>query len=278
MGLSTFIIYGTINAMTNGGFYTNIVVANINEFDFSRTMVMLRQLFIIWPVFLIVSGILIVHTIKNRVGTRSLEPNQERPNPFLLYGVGAYTLGGFITALTVGKVGSDINYFLELMAICSIWISIGLKQIEGHKKPAKWILSGVISAQMIWVFISWFPITKPVITTQQANLPIYDALYQRIYNASSEGIVLSDDYLDMVVLSGQSIYYQPFEYGQLYQAGLWDPSKLAEQIKQQDFPLVVIGGDTLDKECCWPPPLADALRENYQMEVQPDALILTPLE
>jgi hypothetical protein len=90
--------------------------------------------------------------------------------------------------------------------------------------------------------------------------------------------LLSDDYLDMVVLSGQDIYYQPFEYGQLYQAGLWDPSNFSERIQQKDFPLVVIGGDTINKDCCWVPPLTDSLRISYQMEIKSDVIILTPKE
>jgi hypothetical protein len=254
------------------------VVANINIYDFSRTLMMLKQLFVIWPIILVGSAVVIILIIQEGLIRKQSYPDHEKFDPFMLFGLCPYSLGALITAITVGKVGSDINYFLELMAVCSIWFSIGLKMIIDQNKPTRWLISGLIMIQLIWVLIGSIPITQTVITSRMENLPIYDSLFQQIKASTREGIVLSDDYLDMVVLSGQEIYYQPFEYGQLYQAGLWDPSDFSERINQQDFPLVVIGGDTINKACCWVPPLAEALTENYQMEILPEVIILTPNE
>jgi hypothetical protein len=73
------------------------------------------------------------------------------------------------------------------------------------------------------------------------------------------------------------VIYQPFEYGQLHQAGLWNPEPLAEQIQAGEFSLIVIGGNTLDKPCCWPPELIRAIQESYLIEYQPEVILCTPL-
>jgi hypothetical protein len=80
-----------------------------------------------------------------------------------------------------------------------------------------------------------------------------------------------------VVQAGQPIYYQPFEYGQLYLAGIWDPEPLAQEIKSGLFPLIIIGGNTLEKPCCWPPELIQAIREAYQIEYRSGLVFCTPL-
>jgi hypothetical protein len=193
-----------------------------------------------------------------------------------VYGLSTFTAGALLTALTVGKVGSDVNYFLEIIAACSIWMAIGLSQLMNSLNKRNVMILGLLLVQLVWIIIGAIPITGAVIQSRWNMLPSYNSLYKEINTATQEGIVLSDDFLDMVVLSSQPIYYQPFEYGQLYNAGLWDPTALVEQIEQKEFPLVVIGGETVYKECCWPDPVAAALESNYKINKQSGILILTP--
>jgi len=194
---------------------------------------------------------------------------------FVVYGLGGYSFGAVITALTVGKVGSDINYFLELMAICSIWSAIGINHFINQKIAIQRIFFAFLSLQLIWASIAGVVLSHSVIGPRWDDLPLYNAMYTQVKNATQKGIVLSDDYLDMVVLSGQSVYYQPFEYGQLYQAGLWDPKRFVSDINQHLFPLILIGGETIDKPCCWPPPIGNAIQQNYTFARNKFGLVLT---
>ncbi len=276
MASLTLIVFGTINAITQGGFYINIIVANINRYDLSRTVLMLRQLFILWPVILITSAIVIIIVIRNRKKAKGIFPFVTKPDAFLIHGLSFFSLGALTTSLTVGKVGSDVNYFLELMAACAIWMSVAFMLSMKTGNPKRWIIFCIFFIQLIWVFVGSTTMAIGVIGSRWEKLAYYDGLYRRINAATRQGIVLSDDYLDMVVLSGQSIYYQPFEYGQLYRAGLWDPQNLSTQIQQREFPLIVIGGDTVDKECCWPAPVVNALVENYNIESDSNVILLTP--
>jgi hypothetical protein len=276
LGISTLLIFGTINAITQGGFYTNIIIANINQYDISRTIAMVKQLFVLWPIILIASTIILIMSIQDWRKIRNNPGDEVKPQVFLVFGLGFYSIAALIIALTVGKVGSDVNYFLELMAVCAIWMAIVFSKIMVQEKTKQWLYLGLFFIQLTWILIGSVPLIDGFVGSRWERLSFYEDLYQSINQSAQKGIVLSDDYLDMVVLSGQSIYYQPFEYGQLYQADLWNPTALADEIKSQEFPLIVIGGDTLNKECCWPPPIANAIESSYQIETGPDVLLLTP--
>jgi hypothetical protein len=265
-----------INAITQGGFYTNIIIANINQYDLSRTILMSEKLFAIWPVILISSaciiGLVIQSHYKNQYILMKDSPNQA----FIFYGLGFYSVGAFISTLTVGKVGSDVNYFLELITVCAIWCILALQFVFSYKKPIRSIFVGLLFLQLIWVIISGYMINQTTIASHWVRIDNYDNLFLQVKSAALKGKVLSDNYIDMVVLSGQSIYYQPFEYTQLYEAGLWDPTGLSNEIEQKNFPLILTGRDTLESGCCWPQPLLNALKSNYQMEIGNEVVILTP--
>jgi hypothetical protein len=155
-------------------------------------------------------------------------------------------------------------------------MSIVAERVIKGTKIQGWIFTGVLLVQLVWVLVGSFFINSNMIANRQDRIGIYNKLYERISSTTQSGTVLSDDYLDMVVKSGRFIYYQPFEYGQLYQAGLWDAQDFTEALAHKNFPLVVIGGDTLEKPCCWPPPIVKALKESYQIESIPGIILLTP--
>ena len=279
IGISGLLIFGMINALTHNGFYTNIVVANINNYEISRTLTMFKQLFILWPIILPASFGLGIFLIKNKFQAKDIFIfGDQKQNLRFVYSLIFFTLGAFISALTVGKVGSDVNYFLELISACAIWSVIGIKFFFNQKRALQFLSLGLATIQLIWVLIAGYTLSNTIISTMGNKLAYYNDLFNQVQKATQAGIVLSDDYLDMVVLSGQSIYYQPFEYGQLYQAHLWNPTTFAEEINQKSFPLILIGGNTLDKPCCWPPPLVDAIQNNYQMVAESQLLLFTPMK
>lgn len=276
LGGASLLLFGVINALTGGGFYTNIVLANINQYDGVRTLSMFRQLFIIWPFILIIAllavcSIILLPLVKSRVSAANTKEHE-----FIIFGLGFYTFGALVSALTIGKVGSDVNYFLELIAVCSIWSVLGLDYLLGQKKILKFLSLGLIALQVLWVFIAGITLSRTTIDARWKDLDTYNTLFSRVQNAVREGTVLSDDYLDMIVLSGQPIYYQPFEYGQLYYANVWDPTQFVSEIEQGVFPLILIGGDTVNKACCWPPPVAAAVENNYLTTVDDSIIFLTP--
>jgi hypothetical protein len=277
-GIAGLLIFGMINAITQGGFYMNIVVANINQYVFKQAINMGKQLFIIWPIVLLTCAILILLSIYRKFRPPLNNRWQNLDNDFILYGLLFYTLGALISAATIGKVGSNVNYFLELIAACSIWTALALKLIIDQKKIVKIVFLGLLFVQSAWVLGYSYLLTQSFSGDLHEKLSKDISLYKQVQAAIKKGVVLSDDYMDMVVLSGQPIYYQPFEYGELYNANLWDPAQIVYQINYREFPLILIGGNTLHKNCCWTPSMVNALETNYQIATENDALVLTPLK
>ena len=150
-GVSGLLISGMINAITNGGFFTNIVMANINRFDIPHALSLGRQLFMIWEIILIITTAVIMLTIYSRFKYLSVDRSQTLQQPFIFYGLIFFTLGAFISALTIGKIGSNVNYFLELIAACAIMCGIALKIIFDQKKIIKSVFLGLLFIQLVWV-------------------------------------------------------------------------------------------------------------------------------
>ena len=180
--------------------------------------------------------------------------------------------------MTVGKIGSNVNYFLELIAVCAIWSGIAVKLIFELKKIYKWVCIGLLFIQLVWVISYSFRVIQLTSENLWGRIEVYENLNSKVQAAVKDGVVLSDDFMDLIVLSDQSIYYQPFEYGELYYAGLWDPADLVTQIEERQFPLIIIGGNSLRKGCCWSPTMIDAMKENYQIEAENNVLVLTPMK
>jgi len=277
-GIVGLLLFGMINAITHGGFFMNIVVANINQYVLPQTLTMGKQLFRIWPIILISCAIIIILTIYSKSRTPLSNQVQTLQEDFIIYGLVFYSLGALIIAGTIGKVGSNVNYFLELIAVCSIWIGLVLKLINVQKNRIKFVFLGLLFVQSVWVLGYSYILSQLTIGDLREKLSRDESLFTQVHLAIKKGVVLSDDYMDMVIMSGQPIYYQPFEYGELYYAGLWDPSQLVNQINDREFPLILIGGNTLHKKCCWTPSMVSALEMNYQIKAENDVLILTPLK
>jgi hypothetical protein len=253
LGLSTFLI---LNTITHGGFYQHIVIANVNRFSCERIMSMGTFFIITAPVLLILACIAI-----RRVTTPQVDP-------FLTWGLLPYTIGSLLTALTVGKIGSDINYFLELIGASTVWAAgIWLK------KPER-MVSVIILIQTAWVVAFSGLLFQVPLVKAWKNIQQIDTLAQQVQAEVYQGPVLADDRLDLVVLASQDIYYQPFEYTQLYNAGGWDITAFTGEITNHKFPLILIGSAYRQER--WPLPIYHAILSHYTCKEQPGLLVCQP--
>lgn len=261
-----------INWQTQDGFYQNIIQANMNAYQLTILSSWLKQFLLIWPVFIV--GILaylgwLVGNHVHRTGAS---------NTFMMQGWLIFTGGSLLSALTVGKVGSGANYFLESIAALSLLLVVVINRLQYSRTYLSLPVLFLICLQLIWLIAGSATLNQATYSKTWGRMEVYSQMAQSVKAASDHGPILTDDYLGLVVNANQAIYYQPFEYGQLYQAGLWNPQPLAEEIRQGHFPLILIGGTTIDKPCCWPPELVAAIKARYQVEQQSDMLICTPRE
>lgn len=208
------------------------------------------------PVFCILSAIAIRKAVPHVI------------DPFLTWGLLPYTIGAFVTALTVGKIGSDINYFLELIGVSAIWAA-GIWK----RKPGR-LASVSLVFNTLWMVAFCMLLFQIPLIKLWKRLPEIDSLARQVQAAVRQGSVLADDRLDLVVLAGQEIYYQPFEYTQLYNAGLWDINPFEKEIASHKFPLILI--HTTYRQERWPSPIFDAIQHDYTCARQMDLLVCRP--
>jgi hypothetical protein len=167
----------------------------------------------------------------------------------------AYLAGAVATALLIGKIGSDVNYLLELSA--ALALAAGL--LVGHYPSRYGVRSALLLARAVQVVImvqaSQFSYARfqADVIDNRAGLVRLDEVV-----VSSDGPVLADEYAGLLPLDGRRIYLQPFEMTQLQRDGRWDQGPLLASIERQEFSAILI----------WKPPYAAGVqRERWTREM-----------
>lgn len=244
MGLGVFLL---LNLITWGGFYFNIVTANVNPFYWHTVRHYVQEIQKHLPVLLAL-GVLFMLAgpalaiLGRRLGKRLV------PETWWL--VVPYLVGATLSAITIGKSGSNVNYLFELCAALSLlagaWVAW----------PRKWPL-----LQMLAVLVLLPQAAGIVRWTRQERFNwIMGKIAERreieqmaALVRQADGPVLADEYMGLIPLAGKRIYYQPFELKQLVLAGLWDESGLLQDLADQKFPLLLI----------YDPPWWESIKERW---------------
>ena len=263
-GLS-FVLFLGLNLVTHGGFYYNIVTANINEFSIQRLVGEIRSL-IETNLILVPVGVASIFLIPRRSGTWPL--------------VAAYLAGAGLASLTIGKIGSNTNYFLELSAALSLSAGALLAWSRAHQKTH--IARVIILLCLIYqtqVFL------RTTLTKQVGSLRYWFGMYGEQVMLSdiiarTDGPILADDGMGMIVLNGRHLVLQPFEVTQLARAGKWDQTPLIESIRRREYPLILIhyykGNDIHEER--WTKEMLDAIEKNYAVtETYADEHLYRPI-
>ena len=273
LGAAVVVGFTFLNGVSGGGFYTNIILANVNRFEISRILHGGLQQLQIFPVMIVLGLVKAAQGIMNRIRRGTVASDG---HAYLVLSLSFYTAAAFIASLAVGKVGSDVNYYLEFIAACSLWAGVTFTDHELSSKSKQMLVRLAIFVQMVFLLVWSILMSQNIQVSTWQQLDLYKVLEERVRKAAQTGPVLSDDQMYMVLLAGQPIYFQPFEYTQLYAAGLWIPSRLAAEIEEQHFPLILISGDTIAKNDLWPPELISAIQRSYEISHEYNLMICTP--
>ncbi len=250
-----------LNLLTNGGFFFNTVTANVNEFSLDILTQKLNNLYLTaWVlIYLGAASLLLIR----------------RWNP--LYTLAApYAVGATLSALTVGKVGSNVNYLLELCAALSL--AAGILIIWSRKHVRIHVLRAALLALLV---IQVGHLMRTTFTDYLGDLTQRRAMMGELHHletmvAAAGGPILADEYMGMSILQGRPLYLQPFEVTQLAQAGVWDQKPLLESIHQQKFSLILIYDRPWYKER-WTPEMLSAIQNDYQLtELVADTRVYRP--
>jgi hypothetical protein len=244
VGLALFL---GLNALTREGFYFNIVTANVNEFDWERVQYWWRNLRETASILLVLGGVALFLTPR-RVKVWSL--------------VMPYLIGSGLSAVTIGKIGSSINYLLELSAALSVVVGTLLAWSREHQwlRTFLFILLTLQVGQLMRTTLD-----GPVEWLKWRLYPVKELEDLEWMVRTADGPVLADEFMGMLPLQDRPLYIQPFEVTQLANAGLWDQTDLLTSIQNQEFPIILVHHFIewpLYKER-WTPEMLSAIRHSY---------------
>ncbi|MGB8984895.1 MAG: hypothetical protein WCC12_23725 [Anaerolineales bacterium] len=243
------ILFLILNSLTDGGFFFNIVTANVNEFR-------IDLLKYHWDRLRETALIVLV------VGAASLFL-LPRWNPLWLL-TAPYLVGAALSAVTIGKIGSNVNYLLELCAALSLAAGAVIAWSRAHlpsysARAAILVLLAVAVGKMIHATLADYTESLQERRAQAAELGQLEVLV-----AKTPGPILADEFMGMLTLQGRPLVIQPFEVTQLARAGKWDQTPLLESIRKQEFAAIILYDRPWSQER-WTPEMLEAINQSYRL-------------
>jgi hypothetical protein len=279
VGLTLFLI---LNLATGGGFFFNIVTANVNPFNVETVMRYARELRGLAPILLLCCAVLIVVIPARTRGRLNRADGWPMAVPYLA--------GALLSAFTIGKIGSNYNYLLELCAALALvagtvlaWSGKVWREDAESPGPA-WVPPLARSVVLILlavqaVMLMRHTLLNPVQDFKYRSAPQPSLRELRELVAETTGPVPADEYMGMLTLNGKLLYIQPFEVTQLANAGLWDQTPFLDAIRAETFPLILIHHYRwypVYKER-WTPEMLDVIQEHYvASEFEADTILFRP--
>jgi hypothetical protein len=246
LGIGLFLLF---NAFTDGGFYYNIITANVNEFGWERLTNSLTDLWNLSYLILLLGALFLL------LGWRT-----QKSWPLLAL----FFVGAALSALTIGKIGSNINYFLELAAAFALLAGLALVWSQNH--PWRYVTVTLLLAIQIGLLLESSMRTNVdfILASRLADTSALKLLEQEVKD--TDGPILADEYMGLLTINNRPLYLQPFEVTQLANAGMWNEQPLLDELAAQEFGAILIhhfDPYPLERER-WTPAMLTALETYYR--------------
>jgi Dolichyl-phosphate-mannose-protein mannosyltransferase len=217
-----------LNAATNGGYFKAAIFANINPFAWFKLQQHVH--------YLILTGSGVILTAA--VGAWNMS---RRTAPVYIYAA----LATGIWLVTAPKIGSDLNYQIEMMLVLSMCAACALDRVD--------FFPSLFSARQTWVTLLQVPLLLHVVLNLllTARAVAVRAAFDSIKGQETAalkpyvdrpGRLLSGHYDSLVQYRGR-IEVEPFIYILLVRAGMIDPEPLRHDLETRQFATLILGGD-----------------------------------
>ncbi|MBE0699681.1 MAG: hypothetical protein IH586_22375, partial [Anaerolineaceae bacterium] len=262
-GGASLALFLLIDLFSRGGFFLNIVTANVNPFSWDTVRNRFKELNDHSLILFILIGLfLLVERFRGRTRSWAL--------------VLPYLAAAAISAVTVGKEGSHVNYLLELAAALAFAAGAAMAWLGKNtwlKAAAAAALFLQVSGMVVWEQGDYFGQVMDRVHSEEEVAALFNTVRE------TDGIVLADEFMGLVPLAGKRLYFQPFEYKMLAQAGVWDESSFLKSIAEHKFALILWYSPASWPaiEARWTPRQRELIQENYGWSgIHFDTQILTP--
>ncbi|MBN2002648.1 MAG: glycosyltransferase family 39 protein [Anaerolineae bacterium] len=286
LGLALLVV---LNIASGGGFFFNIVTANANQFEMGTLLRYWREVRATVPLLLILGSAFLFLTPTGKTPAPNGVPRL--PGWTL---AAPYLVGGVLSAATIGKIGSNVNYLLELSAALVLiagvlwgWSAGVAKSHMGKEelRPA-WtiwqpaahnLLTVLLALQVAFLLRNTLQGPVEALKWRVKSIENLKSLDQRV--ETTGGPILADEYMGILTLNRKALYLQPFEMTQLALAGQWDQTPLLESIRNREFSIIMVhhfmGWPVYQSR--WTPEMLTAIMTYYTPEsLTADSLIYVP--
>ena len=243
------VLFLALNSLTHGGFFFNIVTANVNAFSVDLLKFNWDRVREAALILLFIGG-----------ASLFLTP---RWNPLWMLAA-PYLVGAILSAATIGKLGSNVNYVLELCAALSLSAGAVVAWSRAHLsihslRAALPIILALAIGKMMHVMLKDYTWDLRERRAAISELSQLEAMV-----AETPGPILADEYMGMLTLQGRPLVIQPFEVTQLAWAGKWDQTPLLDSINRKEFAAVILYDRPWLNER-WTPEMLSAIGRSYRL-------------
>ncbi|NDJ61591.1 MAG: hypothetical protein GYB67_10730 [Chloroflexi bacterium] len=230
-------IFAVLTVATRGGIFYHLITANVNALDPNLITFYADEIANHLPIFVVGGGLLIISGLIFALGR--VIWRRRFPQAQVWWLAAPYLIGAALAALTISKVGSDINYLFEVVAACCLTAGLWVAWLR-RWPPLRAAVMALIAVQVVMATAlseaRYYPIL--IERTREDRRAQVAELMQTITTAA--GPILADEHMGLLALSGQPIQLQPFEMSQLAQAGLWDQAGFVAALERGDYPTVML--------------------------------------
>ena len=229
LGLASF---AALNVATDGGFFLHTVTANINDFRWERVSFNALGALLACPLLLL-GGLAFL---------------SKGPRDGAWWVSGPYLALSVPSALLVGKVGSDVNYLLELSAALCL-VAGALVAWQRERPRVRALIIGLLAVQVLALAQSSLVPSglQDYVIDQEPEVRQLSRIV-----AEAEGPVLTDEHMGLLPLNGKKIQLQPFEMTQLSRDGSWDQARAVQSIRDERYAVIMM----------WEPPFASDIKQD----------------
>jgi hypothetical protein len=220
-GVLGAVLFAGLDVATRGGFSLNIVTANLNEYRTGSLVHFVGDVWTLMPLSLLAVATFLFGGAWAGVRSWSL--------------VAPYMVGALISGSTIGKVGSNANYLIELGAGVGLALGALIAWLRPHR-PIHAAVAVLLAADLALAVLA-----SPYRTVTHVRLKQEDEarrLLEIVHRAP--GVVLADEDMGLLPVDGRPIVIQPFEMTQLARAGRWDQRPFLDELDRQAFAAILI--------------------------------------
>ena len=251
--------------MTAGGFLRHVITYNINTWTFALLLTRLRFQ-VSYAVLLALAVIgLAVLWLRRRDETLPRGAEASRYTIVLPIITVWLLLSLIMMVATVGKNGSDVNYFIEPMCVCAVaaglLIGLGWEAVAGSSGRRDMALRlGLVFATLALVAVmakrrpTCYAVQSPALLAIQQNL------VQEI--AKQDRPVLSEDMV-LSLRAGREVPIELAIFHELAVMGQWDQRRLTDLIDSNAFAFLVTTPDKIYTPLRYTPEVMAAIERAY---------------